>query len=133
MKRIVVDTNILISASFWRGNPYKIIALGIERKVKIFSSREILEEYAASLRRDFKTPEKEINERINLLLGFVKIVEPKTTVSVVEDDPDDNKIIEAALDANARFIVTGDKHLLKIKKFKGIEIVTPKEFLEMCF
>ena len=59
------------------------------------------------------------------------IVHPKSKFNVVKDDPDDDKIIEAAVEGKAEYIITQDNHLLKLKEFKGIKIVTPKDFLEL--
>jgi len=56
---------------------------------------------------------------------------PKRKVNVVKQDPDDNKFIEAALEGEADYIVTQDRHLLKLKEFEGIKIVTPEEFLRI--
>jgi len=131
MTKIVVDTNILVSASFWKGNPYKIIELAAQGKIKVFSSAEILEEFARVLKRDFKTGEEEIKERIENFLEIINLVEPKIKIQEVKEDPDDDKVLEVAIEANADCIVSGDKHLLKIKGFKGIKIITAKEFLEM--
>lgn len=131
MTKIVVDTNILVSASFWKGNPYKIIELAAQGKIKIFSSVEILEEFAKVLKRDFKTGEEELKKRIETFLKIIKLVSPQIKIQVVKEDPDDDKVLEAALEANAHFIVSGDKHLLKIKEFKGIKIMTAREFLDI--
>jgi predicted nucleic acid-binding protein len=65
-------------------------------------------------------------------LSFSKIIVPVEKVSVAID-PDDNKVLEAALEANADFIVSGDKHLLNLKEFKGVRILTAKEFLDKFF
>jgi len=80
MKKVVVDTNILVSASFWEGNPYKIMRLAAKGKIEAFASVEIFEEFARALKRDFKKSQQEIDERINTFLEVVKIVEPKTEV-----------------------------------------------------
>ena len=58
-----------------------------------------------------------------------QIVYPKKKLNVVKKDPKDNKILECALEAQASFIISGDKHLLEIKEYKGIKIISPKEFL----
>jgi hypothetical protein len=55
---------------------------------------------------------------------------PKEKIAIIRDDPADNKVLECAIAAGAKFIITGDKHLLKLKKFKGISIITAKEFLQ---
>ena len=65
-----------------------------------------------------------------LILEYTKIVRPIKKVEVVKDDPDDNKIIECALTAEADYIVSGDSHLFNIKEVLGIKILKPKEFLD---
>jgi putative PIN family toxin of toxin-antitoxin system len=130
MIKVVVDTNILVSASFWKGNPYIIIQMAVKKEIEIFTSAAILKELAKALKRDFKIPEPELNERMSLFLGILTIIEPKIMIQAVKEDPEDNKILEAAIQANAGFVVSGDKHLLKLKEFKGIQIFTAKKFLE---
>lgn len=129
MIRIVVDTNILVSASFWKGNPYKIVQLAAQGKIQIYSSGAVLNEYANALKRDFRLSSEEIEERVRVFLEVLQIITPKTVLNVVKEDPTDNKIIEVALEANARYIVSGDKHLLKLARFEDIQILTPKQFL----
>ncbi|MFH1663997.1 MAG: putative toxin-antitoxin system toxin component, PIN family [archaeon] len=130
MKKVVVDTNILVSASFWKGNPFMVMRLAFEGKIEVFTSIEILSEYSKVLIRDFKLNETEIQERINLFAGTLKLVKPTNKINLIKDDPDDNKILEVAFEADAKYIVSGDKHLLKLKEFNKIKIVKPKEFLD---
>lgn len=89
-----------------------------------------MEEFAKVLKRDFNTDENEIKERIETFLKIIKLVLPQIKIQAVKEDPDDDKVLEAALEANADYIVSGDTHLLKIKEFKGIKIITAKEFLK---
>ena len=130
MIKAVLDTNILVSATFWNGNPYKITQKAIDKKIQCYSSKEILDEYAKALKRDFKLDDNQIEKRIEIISQFTILVEPKTKVNVVTDK-DDNKFIETALEAKADYIVSGDHHLLDLKEFRGIKIVKAKEFLEM--
>lgn len=59
------------------------------------------------------------------------VIEPKLNLSIVKEDHDDNKVLECAEESKADYVITNDKHLLKIGSFNGIKIVTPKEFLNM--
>lgn len=132
MHRAVLDTNIYVSSVFWEmGNPHKIIEKAIEGKTEIFISNEILKEIEKVLKRDFEESEDFIQEQINLIKGYSEIVEGTEKVDVVKDDPDDNIIIECAMTANAEFIVSGDRHLLNLKEYAGIKIITPKEFIDI--
>ena len=60
-----------------------------------------------------------------------EIVEPSARLDIVEEDPDDNKVLECAKEGKVKYIITNDKHLLKLRKFEGIKIVTPEEFLRI--
>lgn len=64
-------------------------------------------------------------------MGSSIVVKPTKRINEIKDDPSDNKFLEAAIAGNADYIVSGDKHVLKLKKFKDILIVTPAEFLEV--
>ncbi len=131
MKKIVLDTNVLISATFWKGPSYEITILTIKQKIQSFTSIEILEEYGKILKRDFKQTEDEIHKKIKTILLFNKIINPTTKIIAIKEDPDDNKIIEAAIESKAKYIISGDKHLLKLKQFREIKIIKPREFLEL--
>ncbi|MEK6876944.1 MAG: putative toxin-antitoxin system toxin component, PIN family [Nanoarchaeota archaeon] len=126
---VVLDTNILISAIFWRGNPYEVVRNALKKKYSLYLSTEILNELEEKLRIKFKFPEDNISNHIELLKEYGKIVVPISKVNAIKEDPDDNKVLECAETAKADYIVSGDAHLLKLKEFKGIKIVTAKEFL----
>ena len=130
MIKTVLDTNILISATFWSGSSYQITLLAIQQKIVCYTSPSTIKEYARALKRDFKQNDNQIEERINAVLSFLQLVKPTVSVRIVKEDPDDDKIIEAALTAKVQYIVTGDKHLLKIKKYQNVKIVTPRAFLK---
>ena len=128
---VVLDTNILISSIFWRGSPYKVVLNAIKKKYYLYLSGEILDELEEKLSLKFKFPEDKIKDHIGILKEYGKIVEPTIKVDIIKEDPDDNKILECAVSCNADYIVSGDHHLLKLKEFKGIKIVTAKEFLDL--
>lgn len=128
---IVADTNILVSSVFWSGNPYKIVQRGIEQETLIFTSRGILTELKRTLKRDFQISETEIEDIINAFVLFLHVVEPKEKIRFVKEDPKDDMILECAIAAKAEYIVSGDKHLLKLKEYKGIKILSAREFLDV--
>lgn len=130
MINVVLDTNVLISATFWKGPSNEITIMAAKQKINCFTSIEILEEYARILKRDFKQEDRQIEEKVKGILLFSKIVKPSTRINAVKEDPDDNKILETAIEVKADYIISGDKHLLKIKEFEGIKIVKAKEFLD---
>ena len=61
----------------------------------------------------------------------MNLMEPKQKINVVKDDPDDNKVIECAIESSSDYIITYDKHLLRIKEYKGIKILKPEEILKI--
>lgn len=128
---VVLDTNILISAIFWRGLPYKVVLNALKKKYSLCLSTEILNEFEEKLSLKFKFPEDKIKNHIEILMEYGEIVEPIVKVDVIKEDSDDNRILECALSCNADYIISGDKHLLRLKQFKGIKIVTAKKFLEV--
>lgn len=128
--RIVLDTNILISATIWdKSVSNKLLRILAGRDIEILTSYDILEEYKKVLRRDFKYEHENINKIILELLSYIQVIEPQRKVEVVKEDPDDNKIIECAVESGSDYILTYDKHLLTLEEFEGIKIIKPEEFL----
>ena len=125
----VPDTNILISSIFWRGKPYEVIKGGIEGKYTLVTSKEILEEMADRLKNKFGFPDCDIQLFMDIIFAHFHIVSKISTFSV-STDPKDNKILETAFDGKADCIVTGDNHLLVLKEFKGIKILSADEFIK---
>ena len=128
MIKAVPDTNIIISSVFWRGNPHKVMREGMAKKFQIITSPSIIEEATGKLRFKFKFPESQLQEYVRILMAFCEIITPASKFDAVRDKKD-NIILECAYDGKSDYIITGDKHLLDLKEFKGIKIVTPKEFL----
>ncbi len=130
MIKVVIDTNVFIS-SFFGGNPKKIIDLWKEGKIIWCLSNEIIDEYVAVLRRMGLQNEKEIKELLKIFAeGYNLLFTAKTSrLEIIKDNPDDNKFIECAVELEAQYIISGDKHLQKTKKYLEILIVSPREFL----
>ncbi|MEE8359022.1 MAG: putative toxin-antitoxin system toxin component, PIN family [Candidatus Hydrothermarchaeales archaeon] len=129
--RVVADTNVIISGIFWRGSPYKVMKKALQKEFFLVTSTAILEEVSERLKHKFKLPEEEIEKLMDILLSYSNLVEPDIKVNAVKADEKDNKIIECALDGRASFIVTGDSHLLELKNYKNIRIITPTELLRI--
>lgn len=128
LPKIVLDTNILISAIGFGGKPRAILSLTLEYKVQAITSRILLAELEEVIGKKFPKLVYElsiIRKRINKKFT---LVQPKNTLHIVRD-PDDNRVLEAAVEGNCDYIVTGDIDLLEIKDYKNIKIVTPDEFL----
>ena len=128
MARIVPDTNVILSAIFWKGNSYEVIRRGLIGEYRLITSSEIIEEVRQKLRVKFRFPEEKIEQQTQLMLRVFEVLEPRRVVEVARDK-NDNKILGCAADAHAEFIVTCDNDLLVLKKFESIQIVTPAQFL----
>jgi len=130
--RIVADTNVLIAALGWKGsNPYKIIQKCFKKELTLVISPDIIAEFKkVTLRPKFEFSPEEIDEFISALIEISEVVQPEENFNVIIKDPEDNKFLEAAVAGSARYIVSGDKHLLDLKEFRGIKIERPAEFLK---
>ena len=126
-ERVVLDTNIFISAAFWKGNPHIILEKAIDHQFDLFVSQEIIAEIKEALTLDFSLRETEIDIYIESVINFAQLVEPKERLQILNSDGD--RILECAVESKADFIVTGDNHLLKLREFRKIRILSPKEFL----
>jgi uncharacterized protein len=129
--KIVIDTNIYISAIFWGGKPRQVVELGRSEKFIVFTSSAIENELAEKLSTKFKLNEDEI---MNILMDFSTFTIPTEVtlhIEAIPDDPEDNKFLECAVTCNADYIVTGDGHLLNLKEYAGIKILKASEFLSI--
>jgi uncharacterized protein len=129
----VVDTNVLLSATFWGGNARSIIQMAAEGKIKILSSAAIVAEFrrvlsypkfAAKLSSGIKTIDSIIAD-YQTLSEIVPSIDVASTIR----DKDDVIILACAVGGNADCIVTGDQDLLTLKSYNDIAILTPAEFL----
>ncbi len=131
--RVVLDTNVFVSGIHWSGVSKKILYAWRTKQFLLVASFPIIEEISKTL-TNFRIPlpAEDILEWERIIVQNAILVEPSEKFDIVKEDPDDNKFIEAAVAGNAEYIITQDKHLLKIKEFKGIKIITPKEFNKIC-
>ena len=128
--KIVVDTNVLISGVFFGGYPKKILSASVDGKIRVCASMEILNEYQEIIQEMVQRKQGHIDVSIlNPLIQSMEIIEPASKIEICRD-PDDDKFINCAKDAQAMYIVSGDKDLLVIQQFENISIVTAKEFCE---
>jgi uncharacterized protein len=125
MLRVVLDTNVLVSATISNGKPRELLKKGILNQFSIVTSDLILKELVTVLRRPkFKTSEDEIHRITLALIRASKVVSVKSKFKVIKEDPKDDIIINTPYDGNADIIVTGDKHLLEFENFREIKIIT---------
>jgi len=134
MIRLVLDTNTLVSAVGWKhSKPRIILEACLPGKFRMVTSPELLKEFIAVMERPKFgfIPEEQKRELVARLVSYCEIVEPKKKLNIIKNDPADNKVLECALEGKAQYIISGDNHLLRLKGFRGIRIVTAAEFLEM--
>jgi len=128
----VLDTNVLVSGTFWKGASFRILERVFLGDIVLVLSQEILDEYSAVLEyADIRRKVASYAERLlatQKLLLHAELITPYVRFSVVKDDPDDDKFLEVAV-GNAEYIISQDKHLLRLGEFKGVVILTPDEFL----
>ncbi|MBI5207288.1 MAG: putative toxin-antitoxin system toxin component, PIN family [Candidatus Firestonebacteria bacterium] len=131
--RIVMDTNVFISAILFKGVANKLVYLWQNNKIFFLMSKEILEEYIRVLSYPkFALTDEEIKYLIEKeVIPFIQPIKIKTKINIVENDSTDNKFVSLALDGHAKYIISGDKHLLELKKYQQIEIVSIKKYLEI--
>lgn len=129
--RVVIDTNVLISGIFFKGIPYEILKSWQRGKFKLAISKDILVEYQrVSEELNKKFPKIEISKIIELITLNSEIFDDKKFQVTECSDSDDNKFLSCALAGNCKIIVSGDKHLLVMNGFKGLEILKPRDFYE---
>ena len=128
--KVALDTNVFISAVFFGGVPGRILTAWRRGEIQLVLSPEIVEEYAAVLQRlEKQYPPIQAEPIIDLLLSGAEMIAAPPFDKQISTDPDDDKFISCALAAKARAIVSGDKHLLDVKRLLGIEILRPSEFV----
>ncbi len=129
MLRVVLDTNVVISGVHFGGIPRQILELAVDRHFLPLTSPSLLAELHRVLLAKFRYPPdaaKEVVDGWEIVAAVVNISERLTVVTA---DPDDNSVLECALAGQADTVVSGDKHLLALKTFRRISILTPQEFL----
>jgi putative PIN family toxin of toxin-antitoxin system len=131
MLRVVVDTNVYISAIFWGGKPRHVIDLGRDGKIQIFTSEDIEQEILDKLMTKFGLNSDDAGMVMADFSTFTKPIRISRRIHVVKDDPDDDKFIECAMECDAEFIISGDKHLLNMKKYEGIDIINAATFTKL--
>ena len=128
--RLVLDTNVLISGYLWDGKPRQLLKLVKEGDFTILYSKETISEFARVLSLKFGFIADEIHTIIMDMSGMGEKVTIKSEERPIFNDIADNVFINLAVDGKAAIIVSGDSHLLKLKRFKDIEILTVSDFLK---
>ena len=129
--RVVLDTNAVVSALLFTGISSNLVSLWQKGLITLLLSREVLDEYLRVLSYPkFDLSEGEIKELIQEeILPYAQVVKPKRRLRVVRRDPSDNKFIECAVAGKARVIISGDRDLLSLGRYRQIRIQSPAQFL----
>jgi putative PIN family toxin of toxin-antitoxin system len=127
--KAVLDTNVLISAYLFPGGPPEdVYRLAIEGRIEIVTTRTLLAELARVLVDKFGWDQEHMEDALGQVTQNATIVETTERVAVIADDPADDRVLEAALASGADVIVSGDKHLLRMREWRGIRIVAPPHY-----
>lgn len=126
--RIVADTNVVVSALLWGGPPRAVLTAAREQRISLYTSAPLIAELENVLSRDklarrFTTIGKTPTDALDRYLALVRIVTPAMLEAAVSRDPDDDQVLATAIAANAELIVSGDRDLLDLGRFRNIPIV----------
>lgn len=135
--RLVLDTNVVVSALVWGGVPYQLLQAAVAGTVDLYTSPVLLDELRGVLARPHLAQRlvrqrSNVDQAVETYARLCRRVEPLHTPRVVVHDPDDDHVVAAAIEAQAHLIVSGDKHLLQLKDSINIPVLTAsKAFLRI--
>jgi len=133
--KVVVDTNIVVSSYIVQnGKPARVLNYWKNKAFDLVVSEPLLVEYEEVLkytriRKRHLMTDKEIAKLIEDFREFAILIEPSMTLTIISDDPDDNRVLECAEEGGAEYIISGDPDILDLKEYKGIQILSPSTFL----
>ncbi len=127
--RVLLDTNVLVSAIVFGGTPKKVLDLILKDKIIGVSSTSLMAELDEVVHKKFPFRISDLEYLEEQMRVDFKIVKPRKILKIARDD-DDNRVLEAAVAGECDYIVTGDEDLLILKKYKDLKILTPGEFLD---
>jgi putative PIN family toxin of toxin-antitoxin system len=131
--KVVVDTNVVVFAFLFGGNPGRLIDLWQMDSIKPMASKQIIDEYLRVLAYPkFKLSEEEINFLLyQQILPYFDVIDVHSGPGIIKKDPEDDKFIRCALAGKAKFIISGDQHLLALKSSRKIKILSPADFIKI--
>lgn len=130
MIRVVADTNIFISALMFGGVPGTFLDLAFQGSFLLVTSSILLDELDEKLRMKFELSPADADLVRSRLEAIAEIISTPITLAVVKDDPDDDRVLECAIAGRADYIVSGDRHLLKLGSYESIPILTVRSFVD---
>ena len=132
--RVVLDTNVLISAFLFPGGaPEEVYRLALEGRIELVTPRPLLAEFGRVLTAKFGWEDRMAEEAVAQVARMAIVVEPTQTVSVVQADPADDRVLEAAAEGKAQVVVSGDRHLLRLGSWRDIRVLDSPAFLAAHF
>jgi uncharacterized protein len=130
MVRVVADTNVFISALMFGGLPGTFLDLALLQSFLLVTSPALLDELDEKLRLKFGLSPNDADLVRAQLQSSAVVVKPTVILAVIKDDPDDNRVLECAAAGEANYIVSGDRHLLQLRSYEGIPILTVRQFMD---
>lgn len=127
--KVLLDTNIIISAIVFGGKPRKILRLVLDKKIQAITSPILLAELEDVVTKKFPKLKNHLWRINKQVRKKFRIVNPRSSVKIIKDEAD-NRVLEAAFEGNCNFIITGDRELLNLGSYRGIKIVTASQFLK---
>lgn len=128
--KVVLDTNLIISALIFGGKPQQVYNLVLEKQIIGITSSILLAELTEVLTKKFNFELIRVEQLEKIIKKHFKMVNPKQTIKILQDI-DDNRVLEAAITGKCSYILTGDSDLLTLKTFRQIKILTPDDFLKI--
>ncbi|MFI5088781.1 MAG: putative toxin-antitoxin system toxin component, PIN family [Terriglobales bacterium] len=128
--RIVVDTNVIVSALVFGGVPRQVLDLALTGVCSLYFSKPIQAEVERILKEKFGWSREEIHARARTIWNLGTEVSPQVSLAVITNDPDDDRVLECAVAAEANAIISGDGHLLRLVSFQSIPILSPRQFFD---
>jgi putative PIN family toxin of toxin-antitoxin system len=128
---VTADTNVYISAFISAGRPRQVIEAARRGISQLAVSDALLAELDRVLRHKFNVSDDSRRETMVALATFTTLVRPTRRIEAVPEDPDDNRVLECAVAAGSRYIVTGDRALLRLGRFEGVQIVRVADFMAL--
>jgi uncharacterized protein len=128
--RVVIDTNVIVSGLNFSGNERQVLELGREEKIEVYPSSYIVAEVERILQNKFVWQPSRIDEAVANVYHWVRMIEPTSSVGVIQRKDSDNRILECCLECQAQYLITGDQRdLLPLQTFQGTRIMNAATFL----
>lgn len=129
--KVVMDTNVFVSGIFFSGPPYQILKAWQSGEFELVVSPEILDEYrrVGEILAE-ERPNIDLSPILTFVVEHAKVYKPVRLKEPICEDPDDDKFFACALASESKIIISGDKHLLKVSGYEGIDVLKPREFVD---